>query len=360
MKVWNYIIMAMALLVVFALSETAMAKNIVLRSATYHPVQHYLTDDTYKTYGAEIEKRTNGRVKFTWFFGGTMLKVPQTVKGVRQGMADFSVAALYFEPQMFPITSILDLPFMLDNSLHGSLAAWRMYHEIPEMREEFEKAGLKPVAFFPTASMELGMISESITKLEQLKGKRIITPAPMSLEIFKALGAAPQLISPMDVYMALHRKMAEGATFPVAPMRSFKLTDMLSKFTLPGFNNCMHAFLMSTKTWNKLPKDIQAVFTDIGKSAGALAGTTLVNEGNWVKEELVKRGDTISKLTKKEKARWVAKCKPIRDAYVAKLNKLGYDGAGLYEKALAIADETRGQAYGPDSWWGNAGKKKNR
>jgi TRAP-type C4-dicarboxylate transport system substrate-binding protein len=348
------------LAVFLTLGGKAMAKDLVLRSATYHPVQHYLTDDAYKAYGAEIEKRTSGKVKFTWFFGGTMLKTPQTVKGVKQGLADFSVAALYYEPQMFPITSILDLPFMLENALHGSLAAWKMYQEIPEMRAEFEKAGLKPVAFFPTASMELGLINESITKLEQLKGKRIITPAPISLEIFKALGAAPQFICNMDIYMALHRKMAEGTTFPVAPMRSFKLTDMLSKFTVAGFNNNMHAYLMSTRTWNKLPKDVQAVFLEMGESAGALAGTTLVNEGNWVKEEMVKRGDTFYELPKEEKTRWVDACKPIHEAYIAKLGKLGYDGPAIYQKVLAIVEETRNQAYGPDSWWGNAGKKRDK
>ena len=58
----------------------------------------------------EVEKRTNGRVKVTPYFGGT-LAAPQLVyDGLLKGAFDIGQTALAYNTGRFPFSEILDYP----------------------------------------------------------------------------------------------------------------------------------------------------------------------------------------------------------------------------------------------------------
>ncbi len=352
------LIIGMTLAMFLFISSVTWAGEIEIKAATYHPAGHYLTDDAYKLYGNEITKRTNGKVTFKWFLAGSLAKAPQTYKVVESGLADFSPAAIWAVSHKFPVSKGLELPFVLDSSAHGSVVAWEMYNTIPEMREEYSK--VKVLGFFPTAISNLSFLGDPPKTIEELKGLRVGAPAPVYVEILKLLGASPQHIKPSDLYMALQRKMLDGVMFPDAPLRSYKLTDLLSSHTIAGLVCVNHALIMNLEKWNQLPADIQKVFEDLSQSAGALHGATLTNESKWVMEELKSRGDKFYYLPPEEKARWKERVQPMYTAWIEELNKKGMDGQGIFDKMIAIAEKHRQNPYPQDAWWGNAGKKRTK
>jgi TRAP-type C4-dicarboxylate transport system substrate-binding protein len=336
--------------------KSAPAEEVIeIKAATWHPVTHRLTDDAFKLYGQEITKRSNGKVNFTWLLGGSLVNPFNAYDSLKSGICDWTYIVPGFKPNEFLITSAVNLPFMADNSSHAAAILWRMYHEIPEMKKEYKK--IHPLAFFSTSVANLHTKEKAPRSLDDIKGLRIGTPGPMQINMIKALGGSAQQIKPGDLYIALQRGMIQGTFFPDAPLRSYKLTELIGHHTMLNIAVDSFAVSMNRDKWKTLPPETKKIFEDIGESAGALFGATLTNEAQWVNEDLKKRGDEYYYLPEDEKAKWKIRVQPLYKAWVEKVNKRGLDGTALLAKIQAIANETRKTPYQPDDWWGRAGRK---
>lgn len=334
----------------------AFADVIEIKAASPYPMQHYLTADAFELYGQEIEKRTNGKVKFKWYHAGTIAPWPTSYDAVTNGLCDLGVGGTVFHVKKMPITMGLNLPFVTDSAKHAAMVALDMYDSIPEMKKEYRK--VKVLGLFSTANVNLHTLVPPFKTLADIKGVRIAAAAPNVITAAKLLGASAQPIKPQDIYMALNRKMIDGVIFPDAPIRSMKLTDLVSNHTMLNLLNATFGIFMNQKTWDKLPADVQKVFEETTLSVSALCGETLNNEAGWVIDELKNRGDNFYYLPPAEKAKWQAAVAPMYKGWIDALNKNGMDGQVIFDKMMAIAEKHRKNPYGTDSWWGNAGRKK--
>lgn len=346
----------MLALIVLTFSSVAVAQDVIaIKAATWHPVTHRLTDDAFKLYGQEISKRTNGKVNFTWLLGGSLVNAFNAYDGLKSGICDWAYFLTGLKPNEFVLTDAVNLPFMADNSAHAAAILWRMYQEIPEMKKEYRS--IHPLAFFSTAAINVHTKEKAPRTLEDLNGLKIGTPGGVIVKMISGLGGSAQQIKPGDMYVVLQRGMIEGAFFPDAPLRSYKLTELISHHTILNIAvDCM-AVGMNRDKWKKLPPEIKNVFDNLGESASGLFGATLTNEAQWVDEELKKRGDEFYYLPEDEKARWKEKLAPMYNEWIERANKRGLDGKALLAKIQTIADATRKSPYQPDDWWGRAGRK---
>ncbi len=233
-----------------------------------------------------------------------------------------------------------------------------MWEQIPAIKDEWSKFKL------------LGLGSSDVTNLvfakkiapktpEELKGLRIGGGLSQLMDILKLLPCAPQYVKTEDIYLGLQRKLIDGVFFPDAPLRSFRYTDVTEGHTMGNFVVTPYALAMRKDAWDKLPADVQKVFTELDPSLILLAGHTLRNEGQWVINALKKRGDAFCYLTPEDKVQWGQLLGPLFEQYVTKLNEKGYDGRAILAKVKQISEDKRKnpevQSYG---WWktSNMGK----
>jgi len=346
-------------LICIAMPVTLMAgETIQIKAATYHPLKHRLTDDCFKLWGKEVEKRTGGKVKFKWYLANSLVAPPQTYSAVKSGVVDMSVPALlWIEKSRFPISNGIELPFLMDSPSHATRTLQLMYQNIPEMRKEYAAAGVVPLGFGTADINTFHFKKDPVKKLEDFKGRKIITPAAGIARTLKELGATPVVIKTTDIYTALQRGMADALAYPFAPMRSQKHTDFLSAHTDVGFAVSPHTFIMNKKKWDKLPQDVKKVFEDLSTSLACLNAKTLENESAWVTQALKDRGDQVVTLSPEERQRIMDKLSPIYDEWVKGINKKGMDGRAILNKMIKLAAEARKSPCQRDSWWGRAGKK---
>lgn len=327
--------------------------TIVLKAATTQPRKHPLHDNAYLRWGEEIEKRTNGKVKFKWYLSGSLVKQGQAQTAVKEGLVDVLVQnAVWMEEAKYPVTKLLHIPFMMDSPRHGAQLYYMAYQAIPELRKEHE--GVKPLGFFTTGIQNLGRKGKPIKTLNDMKGIKLWTGSKSTMEMVKLLGGTPVMTQVQDVYMSLQRGMVEGFVFPTAPALAFKLTEIANAHTIGNFSGACQYFAMNLKTWKKLPLDVQKVFEDLTQSTGMLAGTTLTRMQKGLLKNLGKRGDKIYLLPPEEKAKWAAKIQPLADSIISDLDKKGIDGQALYKKVMALAEEARQNPYSVtavDDWW---------
>jgi TRAP-type C4-dicarboxylate transport system substrate-binding protein len=112
----------------------AGAKKVNLRIASWNPIKlpPPLDYEPY-TYAHDqwcdmIEKASNGQIKFTRFWGGTLLQLPQLLDGVKSRMADLAGVHTPVYPGAFPMTEALQLPGLFPNARKtGKGCGWELW-----------------------------------------------------------------------------------------------------------------------------------------------------------------------------------------------------------------------------------------
>ena len=102
---------------------------------------------------------------------------------------------------------------------------------------------------------------KKVTNMDELKGLKIRS-SPMYIDFLKALGATPIETAPGDVYQALERGVVDGYMWPLVSIRLYGWQEVSKYVVGPSFYKVSHPLLMNAKTWDSLPKHIQAVLME--------------------------------------------------------------------------------------------------
>jgi TRAP-type C4-dicarboxylate transport system substrate-binding protein len=84
------------------------AQQIRLKFSNFFPPASDLSK-ICEEFSADIEKRTGGRVKITYYPGGSLLKAPAMFMGVVEGASDIGFASIMYTPGRMPVTEVLGL-----------------------------------------------------------------------------------------------------------------------------------------------------------------------------------------------------------------------------------------------------------
>jgi TRAP-type C4-dicarboxylate transport system substrate-binding protein len=355
----SIVLFVFAVLLTFIAPPVSVSASdvIEIKANGFHPMGHRLYPDAFDVYASQIEKRTNGKVKFKWFPASTLIPQFKTYDGLKSGICDWAYIINALNPNEFVFTNAINLPFAAVNSSHAAAVLWEMSVDFPELKAEYKK--MVPLFWYSTAPVHIHTMKEKHAPktLEDLKGLRIGTPGPLYVKYMNALGMAGQQVASGDLYTALQRGMIDGVMYPEAPLRSQKLTDLTDYHLMMSFGVDVFTAGMNLNSWKKLPPDVQQVFLDISESAGALCGATITNESAWVMEELKNRGDVIYYLPDSEKAKMKQVLQPFFDDWIQKISQRGLDGKEILERIDQIAKDAWEYPYQPDPWWGRAGRK---
>lgn len=108
------------------------ASALEIKVGSFEPESHYLVQHVFIPYLKEIERRTNGELTFKWFHGGTLVKAPQSVDGLKSGLVDLVVTTgIFTQESQFPVTNVMTLPFQFDSTVEADHVFQKLYHETP-------------------------------------------------------------------------------------------------------------------------------------------------------------------------------------------------------------------------------------
>jgi TRAP-type transport system periplasmic protein len=288
-----------------------------------------------------IEEKTQGRVKVDNYFSQSLLKYPETFRGVSNGIADIS---LYAIQPIHDANSIFSLPF---TGLPGMMKTARIFREMikqfPEYNQEFEKSGVKWISIRAMPPNQLHMVKKVVKTPQDLKGTRIIGDTKLSEEA-KKVNAAMLQLGPPDWYSSLERGVADGMLTHYPAVYDFKLLELLKTHTHFGDGSAGAVpigFIVNIKAWNKLPPDIQK---------------TIVEVYDWVNEESLKydagviekavaeakkSGHQVIDLTPAEIQVWLDWAKPATERELARIESKGWPAKKLYEGFQRLIKENQ-------------------
>jgi TRAP-type transport system periplasmic protein len=299
----------------------AQEKAIALNYSNFFPAPHK-NSILAEQWCREVEKRTNGKVKIAYFPGGTLTPAAQTYDNVVKGIADIGFSVFGYTRGKFPMISMMDMPLGYRNA--GVATGL-----VNDFFKKFKPKELDEVHVLYLHGHGPGILhtKRPVAKLEDMKGMKIRAQGTI-VPIVQALGGAPVGATMPETYDALRTGVVEGSMAPYEALKGWKWGEVINSSTeCYGSAYTATMFVVMNKAkWNKLPPDVQKVFTDVSAEyidKQAKVWDEIDKEG---KEFTLKRGNKVIPLSAEENARWAAKVRPIIDAYAAEVKAKGLPG----------------------------------
>jgi TRAP-type C4-dicarboxylate transport system substrate-binding protein len=331
---------------ILALAGTgvAQAENIKLRIASGHPAVNTYVNLMQNFFVPEVSKRvkekTQHTVEFVEGYGGSMVKVADTLEGVQSGIIDIGGYCFCFEPSNLPLHAFqVMVPFGTMDPVTSVTMARRVYDKVPYMSNVFEeKFNQKLIALIADNGYNLGTNFEWKT-VADLKGQKL-AGAGLNLKWLEFAGAVPVQGSLPEAYTGMQTGVYNGWIMFPSGWVNFKLYEVGKYYTEVGFGAITwHGLTVNKARWAKLPKDVQDIMLQVAREYEARTGT--VNKENYPKqiEQLKANGAVIKSVPDSVRVEWATSLKGWPQDKAAELDKQGLPASQVLKLALEEAEK---------------------
>jgi tripartite ATP-independent transporter DctP family solute receptor len=295
----------------------AMAQDVTLRGASMFDEDHAFTK-TLRQFETLVAEKYDGDVEFDMRLNGELGVESDYVTYLNQGVAvDYTIIA----PSNMAVFSnsipLMDMPFLFRDLDHWNavLSSDALQPLEAELRE---KAGIVIVGYTGGGVRNL-VSAEPIADMDELAGHRMrVMGAPIQAQTFAAVGAAPQAIAYNEVYNAIQTGVIAGFENEAASIQNLKFYEVAPYVTLTQHTITVRPIVMSAKTFDALPEDLQAAIMEAGKEAGAFGRELESREDGEKLKEMADAGQiTLVEFDGRE--RMLELVQPVQDNYAAEL-----------------------------------------
>jgi len=312
----------------------AAQKPLVLVFSSYmsstHPMVACAVDWTKK-----IEKATNGRVKFKYFYGGTLIGARQQLVELKKGTADIAEVSAHLQPATFPMQIGSQRFFYGAKNIASCYRIYRQLNkDIPELAKEW--ADVKTLVYRGVGEMHLHS-TKAVRTLNDLKGLQVRTAGPWLKQTFKALGAAGVSMPAPELYISLQKGIVDADVHPMEFLKSWKTAEVQPYTTSLGlFDGVGSRLCMNWDSFKRLPPEIQKIIDDSLPQfeRDYLANLDRINEEGY--KYALGLGHKFLQLPPKDlKAFYEVVTQEAKDT-AAKLDAKGLPGTKMFERAREL------------------------
>ena len=262
-----------------------------------------------------LNAKTGGKIKINAFWGGSAggdLAGAQATRAGTQEIVCTSGSALV---GIVKELGAFDLPFLFANEqeaytvLDGPAGKY--------FNKKLEEAGLVNLAYWENGFRNLTNSRRAVRKIEDFDGIKVrVMQNAIFLDTFKTLGANPTPMAFGEVFTSLETKTIDGQENPFSTIETAKLYEVQKYLSVTRHAYSPFFVLYSKKLWDQLNPQEQAVLRE-----AALAGQTVQRDASRAQDEkslaiLRAKGMLINEFSPAEKARVIAKLKPVYDKHV--------------------------------------------
>jgi TRAP-type C4-dicarboxylate transport system substrate-binding protein len=325
-------------------ATTAQAENIKLRIASGHPNANTYVNLMQNFFVPEVTKRvaekTQHKVEFVEGYGGSMVKVADTLEGVQSGIIDIGGYCFCFEPSNLPLHAFqVMLPFGTMSPEKSVKLARTVYNKVPYMSQVFEdKFNQKLLSLIADNGYNLGTTFEW-NNVGDLKGKKI-AGAGLNLKWLEYAGAVPVQSSLPEAYTSMQTGVYFGWIMFPSGWVNFKLNEVAKNYTEVGFGSISwHGLTINKNKFNRLPKEVQDIILEVGKEYEAKTGS--VNEENYPKQlvQLKSLGVNVKSVPDSVRTEWANSLKEWPQIQAQDLDKQGLPATLVLKTTLEEAEK---------------------
>lgn len=286
----------------------------------------------------QLEKGSGGRIAVKRFPNAQMGPTPQHYDFARTGQADVSWFLHGGTPGRFPLTELINLPFMVGSAEIGTKVL--NDGELRAKHLDAEHKGIKVLMLLTHQPGGPHTTKKPIRTLEDFKGLRLRFASPTVRDLVQGLGATPVGVPPTEMAEQLQKGTLDGVFIDYGGAGiAFKLggivkysTELYSYVTSFGVG-------MNEAFWAKLPPDLQKLVMDTMTGKEKEVGEAWDALDVPGKKALVDGGGEAIKLSAADQAKVRAIGAEVSEAKVKELEGKGLPARAVYTMMRALADK---------------------
>ena len=174
------------------------------------------------------------------------------------------------------------------------------------------------------------LANKMIQTPDDLKGLKIRVPNnKIQIKGLEAMGATPTPLPLAEVYTALNLKIIDGAENPIPVLYGQKHHEAAKFLILTGHVENVTNLVMGSKTYAKLPENIQQALVESGNEAGQFLTDLVLQQEKEIIEKMKNEGVTVVEV---DRALFKEKSKPF-------YNEFPEWSANLYQQTQDIINK---------------------
>jgi len=323
---------------VVLLSGSASALN--LRFNVMYGPKHPLCKQVFAPWAKEVKKVTDGRVKVTMFYSNALFKPKDALDAISSRVGDVGIVLPVYTRSKLILNSVMDQPMVAgEKALQNSEALWEMYQSTPDMQKELKD--VKVLWSYMNPAFQLHFTKKKVENLKALQNAVISAGGATQTQIMRLLGASPEAMPMVQVFLAMQKGVVEGCFLPYAPLRTQKIADLTHFHTNANLMAVSFFVTVNQSVWDKISdpdkKAIEAISgLAAAKKSGEVFDAAQTKDVVW----MAKKGDKFYNLSADQKKLWAEKVAPVRLKWIADAKAKGYaDPQKVLDKALAVMAE---------------------
>ncbi|MGJ9385049.1 TRAP transporter substrate-binding protein [Salipaludibacillus sp. CF4.18] len=321
-------------------NETSEASGETIEFAYSHvfPSNHIMETEIANTFVNGVKEATNSVVEITTYPGNQLADPEGHFDAAATGVADIGMGVHSYTPSQFPLTSVMELPFISETGIEGSNILWDLYEEFPELQDEY--SDVEPLWFSTSEPGQIFTVGKQVKSVEDLEGMRIRSPSAEVNAWLEELGATPISMPMNDVYEALERGVVDGTVGPIHTLLDFSLQEVVDYVTVGDFYMTTFYSVMNQDKWESLSDDIKSSMDEVkGRHMVEVAGNVIDERSIEAIEAAEEAGAEFYELSDEELEEWKEKMNPVIEDWIADKNSKGLPGQEIYDRALELSAE---------------------
>jgi TRAP-type C4-dicarboxylate transport system substrate-binding protein len=286
-----------------------------------------------KWMGDEITKRTGGKVKFNYFWSGSLVAFNDSMAACGKGVVDFATVSGTATLSQNPHWSTLALPASGKDFWALCRASYDILTDHPLVKAEFEKLNVVPTHGYAPGAI-IFLFKKPVTKLEDYKGLRIRSYGNTWARIFKKLGMVPVQLTTFDVYENMSKGVIDAGFSTLDMGNKLKWNELGKHAVVPSdFESSADIGLVVNKNlWNSFSPDTRDIINKVSSEWNERYIKTLIDENILARSEMEKKGVQFLRPSKEVDDTWQEAARIAREDWFQEWDAKGNKTKAVYEE----------------------------
>jgi tripartite ATP-independent transporter DctP family solute receptor len=289
LKKFRRLALVMALILVVVSGTTFAAKKPVklVFGSDFNLENDYVKGDNY--FKKLVEKSSKGQILVDYYPAKQLGTLVEEIQAVKTGAQQMTYCAIGELVSFWPKLATLDLPYLFRGQKHY-LKMVEGFSALIDQDEMAAKTGIRIIGARTRAPRQLET-KFSVNKLEDIKGMKIRVPQqPVSVALWKVLGAVPIVLPGSQIYTALATGTVDGQENPLESILKGKYYEQAKYVALTGHKREIVTMIINNNFWKRLTAAQKRIIRNaLNKSNKFTNNLTLESEEKAYKE-LIKLG----------------------------------------------------------------------
>lgn len=240
----------------FSNVATLEAKEIVLKAVTAWPANDRMSTAPFFMFQAMANKQLKEKLRIEYLGGPEVIPSFDLIEAVKNGVIDIaSLSGAYYQ-RVLPEAGVLNLSKLNHREMRqsGFYDAFNQIHQ--------KKVNVFYYAHTNGEGIKYAIYLKKKIEKPDFTGLKL-RGSPFYVPLIKALGAAPVVLPPPEIYTALERGVIDGLGWPNMGITDWGWQEVVKYMVDHEFCMADQVLLINLDTWNKLPEPLRKEMADM-------------------------------------------------------------------------------------------------